>query len=169
LTTVTFLGGVNEIGGYCFSVEDGDTRLILDFGMRFSARRRHCEEYLKPRSAAGLLDVPSLGLVPNRLEFYRKELLEMRCFAAISRKPVENDSPWRSPFTWTARVLRALFPLLRISIPTVIVDVVAVLVIQVLSVAENQELLQQANNVVIENLIEFIIHPTMRHEGRIAP
>jgi hypothetical protein len=30
MTKVTFLGGINEIGGNCFLVEDKDTRLLLD-------------------------------------------------------------------------------------------------------------------------------------------
>jgi ribonuclease J len=77
LTTVTFLGGIDEIGGNCFLVEDKGTRLLLDFGMRFSVRRKYFEEYLKPRSSAGLIDVLTLGLVPDKLEFYRKDLLEM--------------------------------------------------------------------------------------------
>ena len=68
VTTVTFLGGIDEIGGNCFLVEDKGTRLLLDFGMRFSVRRKYFEEYLKPRSSAGLIDVLTLGLVPDQLE-----------------------------------------------------------------------------------------------------
>lgn len=74
---ITFLGGINEIGGNCFLIEDKDTRLLLDFGMRYSIRQKYFEEYLKPRTAAGITDVLTLGLIPNKLELYRKDLLRM--------------------------------------------------------------------------------------------
>jgi len=77
LTKITFLGGINEIGGNCFLVEDKDTRVLLDFGMRYSVRQKYFEEYLKPRSATGIMDVLTLGLIPDKLELYRKDLLCM--------------------------------------------------------------------------------------------
>jgi ribonuclease J len=77
LTKITFLGGIDEIGGNCFVVEDKDTRLLLDFGMRYSLKQKYFEEYLKPRSASGIEDVLTLGLIPNRLELYRADLLRM--------------------------------------------------------------------------------------------
>jgi len=77
LTKITFLGGIDEIGGNCFMVEDKDTRLLLDFGMRYSLKQKYFEEYLKPRSASGIEDVLTLGLIPSRLEFYRADLLRM--------------------------------------------------------------------------------------------
>jgi len=58
-------------------VEDKDTRLLLDFGMRYSIRQKYFEEYLKPRTATGITDVLTLGLIPNKLELYRKDLLRM--------------------------------------------------------------------------------------------
>ena len=35
MTSLTFYGGVSEIGGNKILLEDGDTRLFLDFGMSF--------------------------------------------------------------------------------------------------------------------------------------
>ncbi len=77
MAKVTFLGGINEIGGNCFLVEDKGTRLLLDFGMRYPLRGKYFEEYLKPRTASGILDVLTLGLIPSRLELYRADLLRM--------------------------------------------------------------------------------------------
>ncbi|MCX6659618.1 MAG: MBL fold metallo-hydrolase, partial [Candidatus Bathyarchaeota archaeon] len=77
MTKITFLGGINEIGGNCFLVEDKDTRLLLDFGLRYSVRQKYFEEYLKPRTACGIADVLAMGLIPNLPEFYRRDLLEM--------------------------------------------------------------------------------------------
>jgi len=77
LVKITFLGGINEIGGNCFLVEDKETKLLLDFGKRYSVYGRFFEEYLKPRSASGIVDLLTLGLIPNRLEFYRADLLAM--------------------------------------------------------------------------------------------
>ena len=36
MTSLTFYGGVNEIGGNKILLEDQDTRIFLDFGMSFS-------------------------------------------------------------------------------------------------------------------------------------
>jgi hypothetical protein len=38
-TTLTFYGGVNEIGGNKILLKDGDTKIFFDFGMSFSMRR----------------------------------------------------------------------------------------------------------------------------------
>ena len=36
MVSLTFYGGVNEIGGNKILLEDQDTRLFLDFGMSFT-------------------------------------------------------------------------------------------------------------------------------------
>jgi ribonuclease J len=41
LTTLTFYGGVNEIGGNKILLEDRDTRVWFDFGQGFT----HGEDY----------------------------------------------------------------------------------------------------------------------------
>ena len=40
MTSLTFYGGVNEIGGNKILLEDKDTRVFLDFGKGFSRRLR---------------------------------------------------------------------------------------------------------------------------------
>jgi predicted metal-dependent RNase len=38
-TTLTFYGGVNEIGGNKILLKDGDTRVFFDFGMSSNMKR----------------------------------------------------------------------------------------------------------------------------------
>jgi hypothetical protein len=50
---------------------------LLDFGKGFSRRAKFFEEYLKPRSANGLVDFIEMGLIPDVEGIYRDDLLEM--------------------------------------------------------------------------------------------
>jgi ribonuclease J len=74
---ITFYGGVNEVGGNKILLDDNGTRIFLDFGKGFSRRAKYFEEYLKPRSANGLVDFVEMGLVPDVDGIYREDLLEM--------------------------------------------------------------------------------------------
>ena len=74
---ITFYGGVNEVGGNKILLDDGGTRIFLDFGKGFSRRARFFEEYLKPRPANGLVDFIEMGLIPDIEGVYREDLLEM--------------------------------------------------------------------------------------------
>ena len=76
-TQITFYGGVNEVGGNKILLSDNDTNIFLDFGKGFSRRAKYFEEYLKPRSANGLVDFLEMGLVPDIEGIYREDLLEM--------------------------------------------------------------------------------------------
>jgi hypothetical protein len=64
MVSLTFYGGVNEIGGNKILLEDSDRRLFLDFGFPYKRYKQFYEEYLKPRSDAGLLDPLTIGLLP---------------------------------------------------------------------------------------------------------
>jgi len=67
-TTLTFYGGVNEIGGNKILLEDGDTKVFLDFGMSFSLRSKfYSAPFLSPRSEESLL---KLGILPNLCGVY---------------------------------------------------------------------------------------------------
>ena len=55
MTSLTFYGGVNEIGGNKILLEDKDTRIFLDFGMSFSRKEKYFEQFLSPRTANGIL------------------------------------------------------------------------------------------------------------------
>jgi len=75
MTSITVYGGAGEIGGNKILLEDGDTRLFLDFGMSFGERGKYYEEFLSPREGAGLLDVLEMGLLPPLRGIYRDDLL----------------------------------------------------------------------------------------------
>ena len=67
--TLTFHGGVNEIGGNKIILEDGDTRVLLDFGMSFSKRDQYYSfPLLSPRNEEELLE---LGILPDLKGLYR--------------------------------------------------------------------------------------------------
>jgi ribonuclease J len=72
---LTFYGGINEIGGNKILLEDGDRRLFLDFGFPFKRYKLFYEEYMKPRSGAGLLDLLAMKLLPPLEELYRNDLV----------------------------------------------------------------------------------------------
>lgn len=74
---ITALGGAGEIGGNKILLEDGATRLLLDFGISYTRRGQFFEEYLKPRAAAGLADLIVTGVLPPAHGLYRLDLLRM--------------------------------------------------------------------------------------------
>ncbi len=75
MTTLTFLGGVGEIGGNKILVEDGDTRLFLDFGMSFGQAKNYFSEFLQPRKCNGVGDFIEFGLLPDIKGIYRQDYL----------------------------------------------------------------------------------------------
>ncbi len=86
MTSLTFYGGVNEIGGNKILLEDKDTRIFLDFGKSFSRRARFFEEYINPRTSNGIVDFLTMGLVPDISGVYRNDLMIM-----AGRKPQEPE------------------------------------------------------------------------------
>lgn len=72
--SITCYGGVAAIGGNKILLEDGDTRVLLDFGTAFGRRQEFFNEYLRPRAARGLLDLLALGLIPPLEGAYQAEL-----------------------------------------------------------------------------------------------
>ena len=77
MTSLTFYGGVNEIGGNKILLEDKDTRIFLDFGKSFGRRSAFFEEYLNPRTANGIIDFQIMGLIPDIEGVYRDDLMIM--------------------------------------------------------------------------------------------
>jgi len=75
MVRLTFYGGVNEIGGNKILLEDGERRLFLDFGFPYKRHKLFYEEYLKPRSGAGLLDPLTMELLPPLEGLYREDLV----------------------------------------------------------------------------------------------
>jgi ribonuclease J len=75
MTSLTFYGGVNEIGGNKILLEDNDTKIFLDFGLSFSNMYKYFDEFLQPRTPNGLGDYLELGLLPRIEGLYREDLL----------------------------------------------------------------------------------------------
>lgn len=72
MTSLTFYGGVNEIGGNKILLQDKDTKVFLDFGKSFSRRATYFEEFLNPRTSNGIVDFLTMGLVPDIIPKYTK-------------------------------------------------------------------------------------------------
>ena len=68
-TTLTFYGGVNEIGGNKILLQDGDTRVFFDFGMSFTAKKQfYSPPFLSPRNEKSLQE---LGILPTIAGIYK--------------------------------------------------------------------------------------------------
>ncbi|MGB6680899.1 MAG: MBL fold metallo-hydrolase [Candidatus Bathyarchaeia archaeon] len=85
-STLTFYGGVNEIGGNKILLEDMDTKVFLDFGMSFSRAGKFFSEFLQPRQCNGLGDFFELGLLPDLKGLYRNDYLKH-----MGRKQEKNE------------------------------------------------------------------------------
>jgi len=73
---ITFLGGVNEIGGNKIVVEDGPDRLLFDFGPSFSPRfDEYYVNFLAPRSTSPVKDLLEFDLLPRIEGLYSEEAL----------------------------------------------------------------------------------------------
>jgi len=76
LTYLTFLGGVDEIGGNKVLLEDNDIRIMLDFGMSFSQSSKYFSEFLQPRKCNCLEDFITVGLLPKIQGIYREDYIK---------------------------------------------------------------------------------------------
>jgi len=86
VTSLTFYGGVNEIGGNKILLQDKDTKVFLDFGKGFTRRATYFEEYINPRTANGIVDFLTMGLIPDIPGAYRDDLMKL-----AGRKTQEPD------------------------------------------------------------------------------
>ncbi|MBC7232588.1 MAG: MBL fold metallo-hydrolase [Chloroflexi bacterium] len=92
--SITCYGGVGAIGGNKILLEDGDTRVLLDFGTAFKQRQEFFNEYLRPRAARGLLDLLALGLIPPLEGAYQLELAPPGMWERFRGDPLYR-SLWR--------------------------------------------------------------------------
>lgn len=75
MTTITCYGGVNEIGGNKILVEDGERRLLFDFGKSFGRYGSYFDGvFIRERAARGVLDPLALGLIPPLRGLLREDL-----------------------------------------------------------------------------------------------
>ena len=70
---ITFYGGIHEIGGNKFLVEDKGTKVFLDFGMQMGKANQYFGEFLQPRSLNGMGDLFEFGLLPKIKGLYRTD------------------------------------------------------------------------------------------------
>jgi ribonuclease J len=84
--SVTFLGGVREIGGNKVLVEDGPDRILFDFGPAFSAElEQFYVNFLQPRSTSPVKDLLEFDLLPRVPGLYSRAAL------------AESDLPYEAP------------------------------------------------------------------------
>jgi ribonuclease J len=76
MVSITFYGGIGEVGGNKILVEDEDARLWLDFGRSFSAERRFYAGWLQPRVHSLLSDLLEFSLIPRLKGLYSQLHLE---------------------------------------------------------------------------------------------
>lgn len=68
-TTLTFYGGVNEIGGNKILLQDRGTKVFFDFGLSFSMKKQfYSPPFLSPKSETSLQE---LGILPKIDGLYR--------------------------------------------------------------------------------------------------
>lgn len=91
MVRLTFYGGINEIGGNKILLEDGEHRLFLDFGFPYKRHKLFYEEYLKPRSGAGLLDPLMMGLLPPLEGLYRDDLTTPGLWQQFRHTPAHRE------------------------------------------------------------------------------
>ncbi|MFH1786255.1 MAG: MBL fold metallo-hydrolase [archaeon] len=75
MTSLTFYGGVREIGGNKILLEGGDARVFFDFGQSFDFGKKWFIDWLQPRQNTGLKDYFEFGLMPRIPGLYSKENL----------------------------------------------------------------------------------------------
>ena len=68
-TTLTFYGGVDEIGGNKILLQDRDTRVFFDFGISYAMKKQfYSPPFLSPKSERSLQE---LGILPNLEGVYK--------------------------------------------------------------------------------------------------
>ena len=89
--TMACYGGVGEIGGNKVLLEDGDIRVLFDFGIAFGRQQQFFNEFLRPRAARGLLDLLALGLIPPLHGLYREDLALPGVWDRFAHHPLHRD------------------------------------------------------------------------------
>lgn len=112
MTSLTFYGGVNEIGGNKILLEDRDTKVFLDFGMSFSKMGKYFEEFLQPRSCNALGDLIGLNIIPDIKGIYRNDLLKKEG-RPLTKEPIIEGVLFTHPHAdhcWHAALLHRDVP-----------------------------------------------------------
>jgi ribonuclease J len=72
---LTALDGADTIGGSKLLLEYDGKGVLLDFGTNFARMGTYYEEYLRPRSATGLLDHVTMGTLPDARGIFREDIM----------------------------------------------------------------------------------------------
>ena len=99
MASLTFHGGVKEIGGNEILLEDNGDRVFLDFGMSFGRKGDFYEEFLQPRTNNGLRDLIELGVAPGIDGIYRDDLLKIDGIADVM-----NETGCADRSLWTSDI-----------------------------------------------------------------
>ena len=73
MTSLTFYGGINEIGGNKILLEDKGTKVFLDFGMQMGKANQFFADFSNPRKLTGFGDMFEFDLLPDIKGIYRKD------------------------------------------------------------------------------------------------
>lgn len=79
MTGITCFDGVGCIGGNKILLEDGDCRLFFDFGRNFGAEGEFYEEFIQPKTLAGLYEPIQMGFLPPFRDLYREDMITELC------------------------------------------------------------------------------------------
>ncbi len=74
--SLKFYGGINEIGGNKILLQEGDTKVWLDFGQSFNQGDQYFINWLQPRKSEGLKDYFEFGLMPRIEGLYAEYMLK---------------------------------------------------------------------------------------------
>jgi ribonuclease J len=76
MVKLTAYGGVFEIGGNKILLQDGDTKIFLDFGVSFNAEAEYFSGTMSPRKVNGIGDYLEFGILPRLEGLYAHELIK---------------------------------------------------------------------------------------------
>lgn len=94
---MTCYGGVNEIGGNKFLLEDRGTKVLLDFGTGFTEGSDYFDATISPRTVNGAGDLFEFGLLPQMPGLYSERALQN---TDIKYTEPEVDAVVLSHFHW---------------------------------------------------------------------
>lgn len=76
MPTLTFYGGINEVGGNKILLETPKSKTFFDFGLSFTRMNMFYDEFMNPRKLNGLGDFFEMGLLPDLKGLYRCDFLK---------------------------------------------------------------------------------------------
>jgi ribonuclease J len=88
-SSITFYGGVHEIGGNKFLIEDRGTKIFLDFGMQMGKVNQYFREFVNPRTCNGMGDLFEFELLPKLKGLYRKDYAKHMDFDGAEENEID--------------------------------------------------------------------------------